>query len=174
VLATNGIVLPVLNVFRMFSKMGGQRVATKSSGEVPLDAIIATGVREAPDVAALSSLEKNKLCVLLWHYHDDDVAGPDAQVELALNRLPSRSGKARVTRYEIDQTHSNAYAEWVRMGSPHEPNEAQYAVMKQAGQLATVSDAPAELTVSDGAATLKLTLPRQAVTLLEIELPTSP
>ena len=34
VLATNGIDLPVLNVFRMFSRMGGRRVATSSSEEV--------------------------------------------------------------------------------------------------------------------------------------------
>jgi xylan 1,4-beta-xylosidase len=31
VLASNGIDLPVMNVFRMFSRMSGQRVATKSS-----------------------------------------------------------------------------------------------------------------------------------------------
>ena len=34
VLATNGIDLPVLNVFRMFSQMGGQRVAATSDGAV--------------------------------------------------------------------------------------------------------------------------------------------
>ena len=32
VLATNGIDLPVLNVFRMFSNMGGRRLAAKSTG----------------------------------------------------------------------------------------------------------------------------------------------
>ena len=30
-LATNGIDLPVLNVFRMFSQMGGQRVAARAT-----------------------------------------------------------------------------------------------------------------------------------------------
>ena len=29
--------MPVLNVFRMFSKMGGERVAVTSDGAVPLD-----------------------------------------------------------------------------------------------------------------------------------------
>ncbi len=170
VLATNGIDLPVLNVFRMFSRMGGSRIATRSSGEVPLEKMIAEGVRAAPDVAALSSLDGNKLCILLWHYHDDDVAGPDAQVELALKGLPVRSGAARLTRYQIDETHSNAHAEWVRMGSPHEPNEAQYEILRNAGQLTSVSDAPATVAVADASASLHFALPRQSVTLLVLDM----
>ena len=75
-LASNGIDLPVLNVFRMFSKMSGQRLAVESDGAVPLDAILKDGVRAKPDVSALASLDKNKLCVLVWHYHDDDRARP--------------------------------------------------------------------------------------------------
>ena len=71
VLATNGIDLPVLNVFRMLSRMGGRRLETRSSGEVPLDAIVASGVRGAPDVGGLASLDGKRLSVLLWHYHDD-------------------------------------------------------------------------------------------------------
>src|SRR5262249_37283485 len=35
-LATNGVPLAVLNVFRMFAKMDGQRVNVESSGAVPL------------------------------------------------------------------------------------------------------------------------------------------
>src|SRR4029077_13548040 len=52
VLASNGIDLPVLNVFRMFSLMGGQRVVVQSSGTVALDSILKEGVRAAPDVSA--------------------------------------------------------------------------------------------------------------------------
>src|SRR5215218_8225187 len=37
VLANNGLDLPVLNVFRMFSRMSGQRVAVESSGGRALD-----------------------------------------------------------------------------------------------------------------------------------------
>ena len=39
-------------------------------------------MRGAPDVGALASLQAGKLCVLLWHYHDDDVPGPPADVTL--------------------------------------------------------------------------------------------
>src|SRR5262249_57080959 len=36
VLASNGIDLPVLNVFRMFGKMSGQRISVNSTAEVGL------------------------------------------------------------------------------------------------------------------------------------------
>ena len=145
-LATNGIDLPVLNVFRMFAKMSGQRVATESSAEVPLERIIAAGVREQPDVGALASADGSTLAVLVWHYHDDDVAGPDAEVTLSA-RGPARCGVgARLTHYRIDETHSNAYAEWKRMGSPIAPNDAQYTRLLDASKL---RDARARLGESD-------------------------
>ena len=47
-LATNGIDKPVLNVFRMFSKMSGQRLAVESDHAVPLDAILAAAFASGP------------------------------------------------------------------------------------------------------------------------------
>src|SRR5688572_12775496 len=134
-LATNGIPLPVLNVFRMFSKMGGQRVAAQSSAEVPLDAILTDGVRGAPDVAALASVEPNRLAVMVWHYHDDDVAGPEAAVDLAVAGLPAAARRATVTHYRIDEDRSNAYAAWRRMGSPIAPTRPQYGELEAASRL---------------------------------------
>jgi xylan 1,4-beta-xylosidase len=167
-MANNGIDLPVFNVFRMFSKMGGQRVATTSSGEVPLDAIMRDGVRGAPDVAALASLEPGKLSVMVWHYHDDDVPGPDAAVALALDHLPADATSARLTHYRIDETHSNSFTVWKKLGSPVSPNEAQYSQMAKAGLLAQL-DEPATVPVQNGSATLQFKLPRQAVSLLVLE-----
>jgi xylan 1,4-beta-xylosidase len=168
VLASNGIDLPVLNLFRMLSRMGGRRVEARSSQEVPLDAIVAGGVRGAPDVAALASLDAKRLCVLVWHYHDDDVPGPDARVELALGNLPLRAGSARLTHYRIDEAHSNAYAQWKRLGSPAEPDDSQYAAMKKAGELGLIAEATPTV-VADAGATLSFSLPRQAVSLLVLE-----
>jgi xylan 1,4-beta-xylosidase len=167
-MANNGIDLPVFNVFRMFSKMGGERVAVTSSGEVPLDAILRNGVRGAPDVAALASLEPGKLSVMVWHYHDDDVPGPDAAITLALDRLPAGVTGARLTHYRIDETHSNSFTVWKKLGSPVAPDEAQYAQLARAGQLAQLAE-PTSVPVRDGAATLQFTLPRQGVSLLVLE-----
>ena len=167
-LATNGIDLPVLNVFRMFSKMDGSRVATTSSAEVPLARIVAAGVREQPDVAAMASLDGSQLAVLVWHYHDDDVAGADAAVSLAISGLPATASDARLTHYRIDDTHGNAYAEWKRMGSPIAPNETQYQRLIDASKLTTL-EPPSRIATTNGSATLKFNLPRQGVSLLLVE-----
>jgi xylan 1,4-beta-xylosidase len=167
-LATNGIDLAVLNVFRMFGKMGGSRLAVRSTGEVALDAIVKDGVRGAPDVSALASLDGKKLSVMLWHYHDDDVPGPDADVELSLAGLPLASGDARLVHYRIDEANSNPYGAWKRMGSPLAPTADQYKELQAASQLARI-DAPATLHVEKGQASLRIALPRQAVSLVQLD-----
>ena len=168
-MANNGIDLPVLNVFRMFSKMGGQRVDAVSSEQESLDDIIKSGVRAKPDVGVLASLAGRKLTVFTWHYLDDDVPGPDASVTLTLNHLPQAGTEAHVTEYRIDHTHSNAFTVWQGMGSPTAPTDAQYAELVKAGQLATNPSAPATVPVQGGTAKLDLTLPRQGVSLLVFE-----
>ena len=170
VLATNGIDLPVLNVFRMMAKMPGRRLPVESTGDAGIDAIMRDGVRGAPDVAALASLSPGRLAVLLWHYHDDDLPGPDANVALTLAGLPFTAGDARVTHYRVDDTHSNAFAEWKRLGSPIAPTRQQYVQLEAAGQLMRL-DIPATTRVANGTAAIALALPRQAVSMLLIEWP---
>ena len=53
---SDGIDLPVLNVFRMLAQMRGQRLAVESTGDAGLDALQKSGVRGAPDVSALAAL----------------------------------------------------------------------------------------------------------------------
>jgi xylan 1,4-beta-xylosidase len=167
-LATNGIPLPVLNVFRMFAKMRGGRVAAESSAEVPLDAIMADGVRGAPDVGAFASAAANRVAVMLWHYHDDDVPGPEADVDLAVAGLPPAVREATVTHYRIDEQHGNAYAAWKKMGAPIAPNRDQYSTLEAASALGE-TEAPAMVSVNRGTLALRFALPRQAVSLVTID-----
>jgi xylan 1,4-beta-xylosidase len=168
VMATNGIDLPVLNVFRMFAKMTGKRVAAESDAAVSLDAILKAGVRDKPDVAALASLDKGKLCVMAWHYHDEDVPGPAADVAVTVTALPLKAGDAKLTQFRIDETHSNAFTAWKKMGSPQKPTADQYAELEKAGQLAATGPAEA-VKIADGKFTTRLKLDRQAVVLLVLE-----
>lgn len=167
-LATNGIDKPVLNVFRMFSQMSGQRLAVESDHAVPLDAMLRQGVREKPDVAALASLDKSRLCVLIWHYHDDDIPGPTAEVELTVTNLPPQSSNPKVTHFRIDEDHSNSFTTWKRMGSPQQPTPEQYAELERASQLARLAE-PATVTVELGEVRLRLQLPGQAVSLFVLD-----
>lgn len=166
VLASNGIDLPVLNVFRMFSRMGGQRLATSSSAEIPLSTIIRDGVRGDPDVAAMASLDVRRLDIVIWHYHDDDVPGPEAEVSLVLENLPASAGPLSVKQFRIDDAHGNAFAEWRRMGSPAAPNEKEYGRLLRAAKLEPVG-AP-DINAGDHRAALRVTLARQAVSLIEL------
>jgi len=172
-LASNGLDLPVLNVFRMFAKMSGQRVAATSSGEIALDAMLKSGVREQPDVGARASLDGSKLSVFVWHYHEDDVSGPAATIELAITGLPANARSAKLTQYRVDADHSNSYTAWQRLGSPLAPNEKDYAMLEKAGSLATMG--PAEkVALNHGATSVKFALPRQGVALLVFEASESP
>jgi len=165
-LATNGLEKPVLNVFRMYGMMGGWRVPAESTHEVALDTIRAEGVRETPDVAALAALEAARLSVMVWHYHDDDVAGPAADVTLEVRGFPAGVARALLHHYRIDGKHSNAYAEWRRMGSPQQPTPEQYRALERAAQLALFTS-PEWVRPSAGTLKLRFPLPRQGVSLVQ-------
>lgn len=162
-LATNAIALPVLNVFRMFSQMQGERIRAESSAQQPLDAILKAGVRGAPDVGVLASARGPRAWLLLWHYHDDDISGPAADVTI---RLPAAPRYQVVSHHLIDERHSNSYAAWRRMGSPVAPSASQYDELLAASAL-QAGPAP-QVARDDAGQSLRVTLPRQAVSLITL------
>jgi xylan 1,4-beta-xylosidase len=166
-LATNGIDKPVLNLFRMAALIEGDRVRVESGGAMSLDDILRSGVREKPDIDALATKRDRGLSVLLWNYHDDDVAAPDAPVNLALVGLPAGVKRVEVRHYRIDADHSNAWTAWKQMGSPQNPTPEQYARLEAAGQLQTL-EPRRELAVDGGRVNLSFPLPRQAVSLVQV------
>lgn len=165
-LATNGIDKPVLNVFRMFSKMDGLRLPVSSDSAVSLPDMLRSGVREKPDVSALAAMDGKKVTVLVWHYHDDDLRGPDAEVRVDLLGAPE--GLPEIKRYLVDETHSNSFTAWQAMGSPQQPDAAQIAELEAACKLAEVEEQPRFIEEEDLSAVM-VTLRRQGVTLIEME-----
>ena len=165
-LATNGIDKPVLNLFRMAARMKGNRVTVQSSGSIPVASIQAEGVRGAkPDVDALAVRSDHQLSILVWNYHDDDLPGPDAAVQLQVSGLPAAAKKAIMHHYRIDETHSNAWTAWKKMGSPQLPTAAQYRELEAAGQLQELKPA---VSVNIAKETrLDFSLPRQGLSLIE-------
>lgn len=164
-LATNGVPKPVLNVFRMFGMMSGERVQVTGGTGYSARDIVRGGVREGPDISAFAARDGNRATVLVWHYHDDDVPAASVPVAVTLSGIPA--GEARVEQFRIDQEHSNAWELWKRMGSPQEPTAEQYAALERASELAMLGE-PSTVRVVDGRAALGLLLPRQAVSLLRV------
>lgn len=167
-LATNGVDKPILNVFRMAGLMSGERVATTSTGQVPLNDIVRTGVRQAPDVDAFATKAAHETAVMLWNYHDDDVPAADASVEVTVAGVPVGVKKILLEHYRIDNTHSNSYTVWQAMGSPQSPTPEQYAKLKAAGQLELLTS-PEWLDVTNGKVTVTTSLPRQATSLMRLK-----
>lgn len=169
-LTSAGIDLPVLNVFRLFARMGGRLVAAQSDHQRALDAILAEGVRGGADVGSVATVADGKLAILLWHYHDDDLPGPDAAISVDVTGLPpALAARARLTRYQVDRAHANAYAAWTALGSPLAPSDAQRASLIAAAKLQPLPDSATVVTRAGDRGTITLTLPRQGVTLLLLE-----
>lgn len=165
-LATNGVDKPVLNVFRMLGKMRGDRVAVTGDRAYDAVRIQAAGVRGArTDIDALASKDAHGIAVMVWNYHDDDVIDAGSSVELSIAGIPAK--QVQMHHYRIDQEHSNSYAAWKRMGSPAKPTPAQVAELQKAGDLAELGPATTVAT-RDGTATVRMQLPRQAVSLLTL------
>ena len=164
-LATNGIDKPVLNVFRMLGQMKGDRVAAESSGGLALADVRDHSVRGTADVSALAARDARSATVLVWNYHDDDVAAPAATVDLTIEGLPN--GRAMLTHDRIDGDHSNSYARWKAMGSPQTPTPAEYKALEASGQLQALSP-PERVTISGGRAAVTFALPRQGVSLVKV------
>jgi xylan 1,4-beta-xylosidase len=166
-LATNGVDLPVLNVFRLFARLGAEQVAANSSGEVPLAQIVADGVRGAPDVGVLATrAEGGRVDILLWHYHDDDVPAPPADVHLLVTGLaPGQGRRARVWR--VDRENGDAFTAWKAMGSPAAPTKQQVARLISASRVAARL-LQTEPRSRDGIVSLDRRLPLQSVELIEL------
>jgi xylan 1,4-beta-xylosidase len=164
-LATNGVDLPVLNVFRLFAQLGEERLASTSSAQVPLDKLIADGVQGDADIGTIATRTADgRLALLVWHYHDDDVAGPDAQIRISLTGL--RRVPAAATLWRVDPQHANAFTAWQAMGSPQSPDATQYAALETASRMQAESVGVAR---AKGGATIDVRLARQGVALIMLD-----
>jgi xylan 1,4-beta-xylosidase len=169
-LATNGIDKPVLNAFRMMGMLSsGERktvwLKTESSGALGLEEVLQNSVTGAPDVSAVATLSGAEVDVLLWNYHDVDVAGPDAAVHLEVEGL--KGDFVTAVEWRMDANHSNSYKIWQEIGSPAHPTAEQKLKLEKAGELKQTGP-DRTVAVRGGKATIDLILGRQAVVLVQL------
>lgn len=166
-LATNGIDKPVLNLFRMLGLMSGDRVRVVSTGAVPLDTLIATGVRQGTDIDALAVRDTHSAAVLVWNYDDVNLPAPSKPAVIAVQGLPAGIHRVLLEHLRIDEGHSNSYTAWQAMGSPQHPDADQFARLKTSGQLQALSS-PQWLDVREGRVEITTSLPHESVSLLRL------
>ncbi|MCL1795773.1 MAG: beta-xylosidase [Clostridia bacterium] len=166
--STQGIDKPMLNLFRLFEKLGDTRVAFESSRDVdPLSFADDNGTEEGPEIDGWATVRDGAVQLLMYCHHDDWDVKRTYDVSLSITGLPF-SANARVTHYRIDANHSNAYTEWVRQGQPNYPVDGQYAAIKAHDALAYESPR-SFVPTKDGKLSLAFPLPTHAVSMLIIE-----
>ena len=166
-LASNGLDKPVLNTFRMFGLLGGERVKVRSSGALKSDDVVRSGVLRESDVNAIATRKEHEFDILIWNYHDDDLAAAPTPIDLTVSGLPAHVQQALLEHFRIDATHSNAFTAWQAMGSPEAPSPRQYEQLQDAGQLQMLSS-PAWVRIEQGRVHLRFSLPRQGLSLIRI------
>ena len=167
-LSTNGIDKPVLNVFRMLGMLSSERIALSAYPTFTADSEVRRGVSGRPDINGFATVGKQGISVLIWNYHDQDVPAPAAKVKLIVAGLPRPTTRLIVRHYRIDQTHSNAYTTWKEMGSPQQPTPEQYRRLLSQGRLQQLTPAEKK-TLNRGELRIDFSLPRHAVSLLEVK-----
>ncbi|HEV8283895.1 MAG TPA: beta-xylosidase [Chitinophagaceae bacterium] len=164
-LATNGIDKPVLNVFRMFGMMRGERLQIMNNRAFTLEQLQTNGVHDSiADVHALATADKRSAYIMVWNYYDDDIPALDAELNLQINSIPSK--KIKIEEYSIDEVNSNSYSLWKKMGSPQNVYPQQYGELEKTGKLKLISEQ--KMNIKLGSFSKTIQLPRQAVKLIKI------
>jgi xylan 1,4-beta-xylosidase len=147
--------------------MSGERVEVESSGAVPMDVILARGVRAAPDVDALATVDGRKAMVMVWNYQDTIAQDPATAASVVVSGLPVGVKQVKVREWRIDDSHSNAYTQWQAMGSPAQLNAEEAAKLQAAGQLQEVGSVKTAA-AAKGEVRLEQTLQGESVSLYEL------
>lgn len=164
-LATNGVDKPVLNVFRMFGMMNGSRLAVEAGNGINAAGIIANGVKDKADVAAIASKAARTISVMVWNYGDDDVEAAASPVTLTVSGIGA--AKVLVHHYRIDKQFSNSFEKWKAIGRPQNPTANQFKELEKAGRLQALSS-PQWKEAKEGKTVLSFDLPRQGVSLIQL------
>jgi xylan 1,4-beta-xylosidase len=149
----------------MLGLLGPERIRVRSSGAQETTDVVTSGVRGPADVNALAARQDREVEILVWNYHDDDLPAPDIPVDLLVGGLPRDLLRVRVEEFRIDDTHSNAYAMWRRLGSPESPSSSAYQELETSGQL-QLRGLPSEEPVEHGSVRWQFSLPRPGLSLL--------
>ncbi|GHT63535.1 hypothetical protein FACS1894110_01540 [Spirochaetia bacterium] len=167
--STQGIDKAVLNVFKLYAKLGAQRVSLVSSrGLDPNSYKDYWGAGEGAEINGWATLTGTKSLETLVYCHEDTWETETSYpIEFAAEKIPF-AGPYRITHYRIDKDHSNAYTEWVRQGRPDFPVGGQYDAIKARDGLELTEPVQTVAPV-DGKVKLRFQLPVKSVSLIVIE-----
>jgi xylan 1,4-beta-xylosidase len=165
--STQGIDKPILNLFRLYAKMGQREILLESSAAY--DPLAEDAAISSEDLSGFATLTGDReAAILLYNHRDDWSSASAATVDLVVDNLPFAGSSARLTHYRIDSAHSNGYTEWVRQGRPLYPTPGQRAAIEARAGIEML-EAPRAVAILDGKLTLSFDLPTHGISLLIVE-----
>ena len=176
---TQGINKPVFNMFEILGQLGYDRLGlecnrTQKPGSEeepdignPIHSQY-TAEEEVTDISgfAVKGIHGETQIVVFSHNNDRDKK-EEITVNLKVSGLRDKE-EAAVSHYRIDEEHSNAYAEWVRQGSPMYPDELQYKAIKARDGLEKLTE-DYKTVVTDGQITITFDMTAHSVSYLVIK-----
>jgi xylan 1,4-beta-xylosidase len=169
----SGVEKPVLNAYRMLSRLGATRLSATSSHAWSLDRLDAHEAGMPEEVDALAAFNGgDRVSLLVWRHADDQYLTDTqaATVDVILERLPFETDRVRVRHWRIDREHSNSHTAWQAAGAPQDPSEGQLRAIKDRQRL-ELFEPDREVPIQDGRLALQVSLPLPGVSLLEIQPP---
>lgn len=167
--STQGIDKAILNLFRIYARMGHQALLFESSAtKNPLEYEDICGRGESPDISGFAALSGNhNLSILVYNHHDDWDIEDEYEVRVRIENLAFETDTLQIRHYRIDANHSNAYAEWLEQGKPIYPTSGQYVAIKNRDGLELL-EAPQHLLIQDNQIQITFKIPVHAISLLDI------
>jgi len=140
-IAEDGIPKPAFNAFKMLHKLGVERLELNSNSVL------------------VTRRKDGGLVLAVWNYAPPEQSGSPRTITL---RLKGASAKQAVVS-RLDHDHGDVHSTYEKMGSPRYPSQAQIQELRRAADLPP----PETRTLEHGE--LTLTLPGQALLLIELK-----
>ncbi len=167
--STQGIDKAIFNLFRMYGKLGDNRLSFQSSSTLnPLNYDDMWGLESESDVSGFATFDDNGLLsILIYNHHDDWDRTSEVQINLDIQNMPFTANDVTVQHYRIDEHHSNAYSEWLNQGKPMYPDNEQYEAIKSKDKLEHLQK-PQNISLENESLNLAFTIPVHAISLIQI------
>jgi xylan 1,4-beta-xylosidase len=166
-LATNGIDKPVLNAFRMFGMLHGERAKLTSDAAAAREMVLHPGEAKIEGVDGLAARGSRDLQVIVWNYREEDIAEPARKVSIEIVGLPEKLRRVKREEFAVDEERSNSYTAWKKMGKPQSPSAEDRTVLETASRLETVTG-PMWVEVHGGKCELNIELPHEGMMLIRL------
>jgi xylan 1,4-beta-xylosidase len=116
------------NGFKMLNYLGDKR----------LQAMGGTGTKDGVDAYAAANADGSEVQIIVYNYYSTVATTGTDNVTVNISNLPFAGKDGFVTRFAVDETHTNPYSVWSSQNKPSAPSEAQWEDMHKVQHLMPV------------------------------------